>query len=207
MGLVAPRHVGASRTRDQTRVPCIGRRILNHCTTREVPKVVHWLIRHQQKATLANLRKGTYWKGVGWLLALSGGWWTESDAKAVDTAWLGHGFWQLASQSLQQHTLQSQSHRQEWPTGRAWVRPCLGCMTGEWEDNPPAFMCGKFYSSQTEDYNPGDSQSVRELWELLQKGKGGGQPVYMWFWWRGYLQSSTHLSRRLLLVLRDKHLN
>ena len=35
-GLVAPRHVGSSRTRARTRVPCIGRRILNHCTTREV---------------------------------------------------------------------------------------------------------------------------------------------------------------------------
>ena len=37
-GLVAPRHVGSSRTRAQTRVPCIGRRILNHCATREAPK-------------------------------------------------------------------------------------------------------------------------------------------------------------------------
>ena len=35
-GLVAPRHVGSSRTRAQTRVPCIGRQILNHCATREV---------------------------------------------------------------------------------------------------------------------------------------------------------------------------
>ena len=35
MGLVAPRHVGSSQTRARTRVPCIGRRILNHCTTRE----------------------------------------------------------------------------------------------------------------------------------------------------------------------------
>ena len=34
-GLVAPWHVGSSRTRDQTRVPCIGRWILNHCATRE----------------------------------------------------------------------------------------------------------------------------------------------------------------------------
>ena len=34
-GLVATRHVGSSQTRAQTRVPCIGRRILNHCTTRE----------------------------------------------------------------------------------------------------------------------------------------------------------------------------
>ena len=35
-GLVAWRHVGSSRTRALTRVPCIGRRILNLCATREV---------------------------------------------------------------------------------------------------------------------------------------------------------------------------
>ena len=34
-GLVAPRHVGSSQTRAETRVPCIGRQILNHCATRE----------------------------------------------------------------------------------------------------------------------------------------------------------------------------
>ena len=34
-GLVAPRHVGPSQTRARTRVPCIGRQILNHCATRE----------------------------------------------------------------------------------------------------------------------------------------------------------------------------
>ena len=33
--LLALRHVGSSRTRAQTSVPCIGRRILNHCATRE----------------------------------------------------------------------------------------------------------------------------------------------------------------------------
>ena len=38
MGLVAPRHVGSSRTRAQTHVPCIGRYILNHCATREVQR-------------------------------------------------------------------------------------------------------------------------------------------------------------------------
>ena len=37
MDLVAPWHVGSSRTRARTRVPCIGRRTLNHCATREVP--------------------------------------------------------------------------------------------------------------------------------------------------------------------------
>ena len=35
-GLAAPRHVGSSWTRVQTCVPCIGRQILNHWTTREV---------------------------------------------------------------------------------------------------------------------------------------------------------------------------
>ena len=33
------RHVGSSRTRAQTCVPCIGRQILNHCTTKEVPSL------------------------------------------------------------------------------------------------------------------------------------------------------------------------
>ena len=36
-GLVAPRHVGSSRTRARTCVPCISGRILNHCATRQVP--------------------------------------------------------------------------------------------------------------------------------------------------------------------------
>ena len=35
--LVAPQHVESSQTRARTRVPCIGRQILNHCATREVP--------------------------------------------------------------------------------------------------------------------------------------------------------------------------
>ena len=34
-GPAAPRHVGSSRTGARTRVPCIGRWILNHCATRE----------------------------------------------------------------------------------------------------------------------------------------------------------------------------
>ena len=32
--------MGSSRTRDGTRVPCVGRQILNHCATREVPAVI-----------------------------------------------------------------------------------------------------------------------------------------------------------------------
>ena len=37
-GLVALQHVGSSQTRARTRVPCIGRQIPNHCTTREALK-------------------------------------------------------------------------------------------------------------------------------------------------------------------------
>ena len=37
VGLVAPWHVASSQTRDRTCVALIGRRILNHCATREVP--------------------------------------------------------------------------------------------------------------------------------------------------------------------------
>uniref|UniRef100_A0A8C6F8N6 Polycomb group ring finger 6 n=1 Tax=Monodon monoceros TaxID=40151 RepID=A0A8C6F8N6_MONMO len=36
-GPAASRHVGSSRTRARTRVPCISRRTLNHCATREAP--------------------------------------------------------------------------------------------------------------------------------------------------------------------------
>ena len=36
-GLVAPWHVESSQTRDRTCVLCIGRWILIHCTTKEVP--------------------------------------------------------------------------------------------------------------------------------------------------------------------------
>ena len=35
-GLGSPWHVRSSQTRDQTRVPCIGRQLLNHCTAKEV---------------------------------------------------------------------------------------------------------------------------------------------------------------------------
>ena len=43
-GLVAPWHVGSSWTRARTRVPCIGRRILNHCATRETPSLCYFYI-------------------------------------------------------------------------------------------------------------------------------------------------------------------
>ena len=50
-GLVAPRHVGSSQTRARTCVPCVGRRILNHCATREVQNFYMfmnkiWTVKH-----------------------------------------------------------------------------------------------------------------------------------------------------------------
>ena len=39
VGLASPRHVGSSQTRDGSCVPCIGRQILNHWSTREVPSL------------------------------------------------------------------------------------------------------------------------------------------------------------------------
>ena len=39
-GLSCPEACGILQTRDQTRIPCIGRQILNHWTTREVQRYV-----------------------------------------------------------------------------------------------------------------------------------------------------------------------
>ena len=44
MGLVAPQHVGSSRSRARTHVPCIGRQILNHCATREALHYCLWTV-------------------------------------------------------------------------------------------------------------------------------------------------------------------
>ena len=41
--LVVPWHVGSSWTRDGTHVPCIGRRILNHYATKEVPAYLFYI--------------------------------------------------------------------------------------------------------------------------------------------------------------------
>ena len=43
----APRHVGSSRTRARTRVPCIGRRIPNHCATREAQRILIIVVRNK----------------------------------------------------------------------------------------------------------------------------------------------------------------
>ena len=53
-GPAAPRHVGSSQTRARTRVPCTGRQILNHCTTREARKMCLLFLLKSQRHFLAN---------------------------------------------------------------------------------------------------------------------------------------------------------
>ena len=71
VGLLAPWHVRSSLTRDQTRAPCIGRRILNHWTTREVQNPESFL-KHQLACEWMDLLyyQGPWcwrfhWKGCG----------------------------------------------------------------------------------------------------------------------------------------------
>ena len=51
-GLVAPRHVGSSWTRDRICVPCIG--FLTHCTTREVLDHYYYYSFHPPRLNLPN---------------------------------------------------------------------------------------------------------------------------------------------------------
>ena len=52
-GLIAPRHVGSSRTRAGTCVPCIGRQILNHCATRAAPFAYYLNSKHRISVTFS----------------------------------------------------------------------------------------------------------------------------------------------------------
>ena len=49
-GLVAPQHVGSSRTRARTRAPCIGRWILNHYATREAQTLTFLFLAHSMSS-------------------------------------------------------------------------------------------------------------------------------------------------------------
>ena len=65
-GLVAPRHVESSQTRDRTCVPCIGRRILNHWTTRKVAKVfqINFCFNENDSCTFKRLVLKTYYSSI-----------------------------------------------------------------------------------------------------------------------------------------------
>ena len=43
--------MGSSQVRDRTRVPCIGRQVLHHCTTKEVPRNMYYFY-NQEKLIL-----------------------------------------------------------------------------------------------------------------------------------------------------------
>ena len=80
LGLIALGHVGSSRIRDQTCVPCIGRWILNHWTTREAPAggnsdarrnfhersflALHWRPLAQKEAWLGNVTQPSLTPGT-----------------------------------------------------------------------------------------------------------------------------------------------
>ena len=56
-GLVAPQHVGSSRSRTRTHVPCIGRQILNHCATREARQFFFFLENEDKQKNLTHRDK------------------------------------------------------------------------------------------------------------------------------------------------------
>ena len=58
-GSVAPRRVESPHTRDWTHVPCIGRQILNHWTTREVP-VIHYPLNFQKTLVISRIEHSNY---------------------------------------------------------------------------------------------------------------------------------------------------
>ena len=60
--LTAPRHVGSSWISDWTCVPCIGRWVLIHCATREVPMEVFFCTAVlKEDSTLSNHNWGLIW--------------------------------------------------------------------------------------------------------------------------------------------------
>ena len=72
MGFVAPQHVESSLNRDRTHVPCVGRWILNHWTTRRVQKwrEVYAFICCLEKTLLLGKiegRKRRGWQRMRWL--------------------------------------------------------------------------------------------------------------------------------------------
>ena len=68
-GLVAPRHVGSSQTRARTCVSCVGRRILNHCATREVPEKCVFYFYLKTKGTLWSTQYFAFCHQHGWFCA------------------------------------------------------------------------------------------------------------------------------------------
>ena len=74
LGLVAPRHVGSFRTRDQTPVPCIGRQILNHWITKEVPQAPYHMFLGEESwawISVGQVPSGCTWWPTSWELSKS----------------------------------------------------------------------------------------------------------------------------------------
>ena len=84
MGFVAPWHVESSRTKIGTYIPCIGRWILNHWTTREViPILYHYYFLITFRASLiAQLVKNPSAMRETWVQSLS---WQDTLEKGMAT--------------------------------------------------------------------------------------------------------------------------
>ena len=57
--------MGSSRTRARTRVPCTGRRILNHCATREAPYIYVFLPEYRKTCSLSQVLEFQYLAPIG----------------------------------------------------------------------------------------------------------------------------------------------
>ena len=96
-GLVAPRHVGSSQTRARTRVPCIGRQILNHCATREAPYTYSFiLLINTLLVSLILVFVGIHFyrvEGPGALSLATGPWWSSGWDSALSLPWPDFNLW------------------------------------------------------------------------------------------------------------------
>ena len=94
MGLVAPWCVGSSQTRARTRVPCIGRQILNHCTTREAR---FFLLSGWRSSFLFLLKNGCYILSNAFSISV------EMDIFFLLLPWYGELFWLIFKILYQLH--------------------------------------------------------------------------------------------------------
>ena len=154
----------SSRTRAQTRVPCIGRRILNHCTTREVPRLL--LIKKKQNRyfKLRNLVLFYVWE----------------DAR-VWAHW-NHSFDSLRYLGPVSCFFPILSHLREHHWGwlqwlRAWQwAACVSCRLKKKKCTTWVLQV-KFYLGQNQDCSPVDSISDSSE-KLLWRG-GGKVSIYV----------------------------
>ena len=155
MGLVAPRHVGSSRTRAQTHVPCIGRRVLNYCATREahffffgyvgslLPRLSFSLV--AASGSYSSLRCTGF--SLRWLLLLQ-----STGSRCVGSVVVACGFQQLwltgsreQAQQLWRTGLVAPRHVGSSRTGAQTCVPCIGRLRHQGSPREEGFFNHLFY--------------------------------------------------------------